>query len=123
MNNEEMQNLEELADRALESKLIADQAKEIADDHQSALEAELERLGKLNPDMKALGHTRLKIQPNRAFNLEKAKAQVTKKLLAQCTVPTLDVKLLKQHMTPVQVEASMVSHARPFKVGLSVLED
>lgn len=118
-----MHELEVLADKALEAKLIAEEAKEIADDMQSQLEAALELAHKLSPDMKALGHTRIKITPNRAFNIEKAKALVTKKLIAECTVPTLDVKLLKQHMTPIQVEAAMVDHARKFKVGLSVLDD
>lgn len=118
-----MAELEMLANKALEAKLIAEEAKEIADEEQSKLEDALERAHKLNPDMKALGHTRIKISPNRAFNIEKAKALVTKKLIADCTVPTLDVKKLRQNMTPVQVEAAMVDHARKYKVGLSVLED
>lgn len=124
MSNEpSMKVLEALADKALEAKLIADQAKEIADEAQSELEYALELAHKLNPDMKALGHTRIKISPNRAFSVAKAQELVTKKLIKECTVPQLDVKLLKANMTANQIEAAMVTHARAWKVGLSVLED
>lgn len=118
-----MDKLEALGNAALEAQLIAQEAAEQAADAKSAFEAALEEAHKLNPDFKAVGHVRVKISANRAFDIEKAKALLTKKVVAECTVPTVDAKLLKAHMTPIQLEQAMVTHARPWKVGLSVLDE
>lgn len=118
-----MNKLEQLAERALDAQLVAQEAKEQADDAKAAFEAELEKEHKLNPDFKAVGHVRVKIVPNRFFDLETAKAMLTKKDLKDCTVPTVDPKLVKQRLTPLQTEEAMRDHAKAFKIGLSVLDD
>lgn len=118
-----MDKLEKLAEKALEAQLVAQEAKEQAEEAKAEFEAELEKEHKLNPDFKAVGHVRVRIVPNRAFDIEKAKALLTKKVVAECTVPVVDAKLLKQRLNPLQLEASMVDHAKKFKLGLSVLDD
>lgn len=115
--------LERLANDALEAQLIAQEAAEQAADAKAAFEAELEKEHKLNPDFKAVGHVRVKIVPNRYFDLEAAKAFLTKKDLKECTVPTVDPKLVKAHLTPIQTEQAMKDHAKKFKLGLSVLDE
>lgn len=115
--------LERLANDALEAQLIAQEAAEQAADAKAAFEAELEKEHKLNPDFKAIGHVRVKISANRAFDVEKGAAFLTKKDIKECTVPKLDAALVKSHLTPIQLEQAMVTHARAWKVGLSVLDD
>lgn len=118
-----MKELERLADAALEAKLVADEALEQANDAKSRLEAALEAAHKLSPDMKALGHTRLRISANRFFDEAKAVTLVPEEVIAECTVPKLDLKTLKLHMTPLQVEQAMTTHAKAWKVGIDVLTD
>lgn len=118
-----MNKLEKLATRALEAQLVAQEAKEQADDAKAAFEAELEAEHKLNPDFRAVGHVRVKISANRAFDIDKGAAFLSKKDIKECTVPKLDAALVKNHLTPLQLEQAMVTHARAWKVGISVLED
>lgn len=118
-----MNKLEKLAERALDAQMVAQEAAEQAADAKAAFEAELEKEHKLNPDFRAIGHVRVRIVPNRFFDLETAKAMLTKKDLKDCTVPTVDPKLVKNHLTPIQLEEAMKDHAKKFKLGLSVLDD
>lgn len=118
-----MSKLEKLAERALEAQIVAQEAAEQAADAKAAFEAELEKEHKLNPDFKAVGHVRVKIVPNRYLDLEAAKAFLTKKDLKECTVPTVDPKLVKQRLTPLQTEEAMRDHAKAFKIGLSLLDE
>lgn len=118
-----MKELERLADAALEAKLVADEALEQANDAKSRLEAALEAAHKLSPDLKALGHTRIKVSANRYFDLETAKTMLTEDVLKECTVPTVDAKLVKMHLNPIQTEKAMKTHAKAWKVGLDVLTD
>lgn len=110
--------LEKLADIALRAQVKADAATaELA-------KAKLELMGGLmdanmfNPDTKALGDVKLNITPNRYFDVDEALTLVTPEDIEESTVEVVDAKLLKQHMTPIQVEKAMKSYDVPFKLGL-----
>lgn len=118
-----MDKLEVLAERALEAQLVAAEAKEIADDAKAAFIAELEKEQLLSPDFKATGHVRVKIVPNNFFDKDAAIELLSKKDLKECTVPTVDPKLVRAHLTPLQLATVMKPHARPYKIGLEVLDD
>ena len=118
-----MTNLDTLANAALEADIALKEAKERADEAKAVLIEALTEAGKFDPSTKALGHTRLKITPNRFFNQAKAEALVTKKVLKECEVTKVDAALLKKHLTPIQMDSVMDSYATPFKVGLDVLTD
>lgn len=118
-----MNKLEQLAERALDAQLIAQEAMEQAADAKAAFEAALEAEHKLNPDFRAVGHVRVKIVPNRYFDAQAAEKLVTKKVLKECEVTAVDPKLLRAHLTPMQLETVMKDHSKKFKLGLSVLED
>lgn len=115
--------LEALAEKALDAQLVAAEAMEIAADAKAAFEAELEAEHKLNPDFKAIGHVRVKIVPNRYFDAQAAEKLVTKKVLKECEVTAVDPKLLRAHLTPLQLETVMKDHSKKFKLGLSVLDE
>ena len=118
-----MTNLDALANAALEADIALKEAKERADEAKAVLIEALTEAGKFDPSTKALGHTRLKITPNRFFNQAKAEALVTKKVLKECEVTKVDAALLKKHLTGIQLASVMDSYATPFKVGLDVLTD
>lgn len=115
--------LERLAHIALMDSIALSAAKERAAESQSALEYALEQEDMLSSDTKAIGDARLKIVPNRYFDLETAKGLLPKTVLKQCTVPTVDPKLVKMHLTGNQLEQSMKTYPKAWKVGISVLED
>lgn len=115
--------LDRLADIALEAQIALEEAKEAFEQAKSDFITEAKAQGKYDTSLKAAGNSRLKIQPNRYFDVEVASKLVTKKVLAECTVKKLDPKLLKQHLNPIQVEQAMKDHAEPFKFGISVLKD
>lgn len=118
-----MDKLEALGNAALEAQLVAAEAKEIADDAKAAFVAELEKEQLLSPDFKATGHVRVKVVPNRYFDVEEAFAELPKKVQKEVLVAKPDPKLVKANLTPIQLEAHMKDYSNPWKVGLSVLDD
>lgn len=118
-----MSKLEALADRALELQIVADEAKERFEEAKTAFLTELKAQGKFDPSTKAIGNARIEIKPNRYFDVETALTKVTKKVIKECEVAKVDPKLLKKHMTQIQIEESMKSYPQEFKVGLKVLVD
>lgn len=77
--------------------------------------------GMLNPDTLAVGPVKTNITPNRFFDLDTAVTLVTKKDVLESTVKVVDPKLLKQHMTPIQLEQAMKYYeGNPYKVGFAV---
>jgi hypothetical protein len=112
--------LEQLALNALKAKQQADKAAEIAEECKFAFLQQLIAEDMFNPDTKAIGVVRTSISPNRYFDLDTAITIVPEEVVKECKVEIVDPKLLKQNMTPKQVEAAMKSYEVPFKIGLKV---
>lgn len=115
--------LDTLANEMLEAQIALEEAKERFEEAKEAFIAEATKQGKWNTSLKAAGNARLKISRNRRFDTKIAEGLVTKKVIKECTVPTLDAKLLKNHLTPIQLEECMVDYTQPFKMSVSVLDD
>lgn len=118
-----MKTLAELADAALEAKIVADEAKEQYEDRMSALEEALERAHRLNPDTKAFGHTRIKITPNNYFDVSAAAELLDQETLNSTMEWVMNNKKVKENLTPKQLETCMKPYARAFKIGIAVLDD
>lgn len=115
--------LERLAHVALMDSIAAQGAKERAEESKAALVYALEQEDMLNPDTRAIGDARLRISANRAFDVNKGVAFLSKKDAKECMVSKLDPAKVKDHLTPIQLEQAMVTHANPWKIGIAVLED
>jgi hypothetical protein len=110
--------LEKLASIALRAQIKFDAAKGELDKAKSELIGALMDAGKFNKDTKAIGNVQTNITPNRFFDVDTALTLVTPEDIEESTVEVVDAKLLKQHMTPIQVEKAMKSYDVPFKLGL-----
>lgn len=113
-----LKELEKLAEIALRAQVKADAANAELTKAKSELIGALMDAGKFNKDTKAIGNVKLNITPNRYFDVEEALTLVTPEDIEASTVEVVDAKLLKQHMTPIQVEKAMKSYDVPFKLGL-----
>lgn len=69
---------------------------------------------------KAIGDVRTVFTPNRYFDLDTALALVDEVAIKESTVEVVDAKLLKQHMTPIEVEKCMKEFEVPLKVTLKI---
>lgn len=118
-----MNNLDQLADKFLEAQIMMDGAKERLEDAKTTFVEALKAENKFNPRTKAYGSARLRITPNRFFDVESATSEVSEEILAECRVTKVDPKLLALNLTPKQKEAHMKDYATPFKVSVSVLDD
>lgn len=118
-----MTNLETLALKALQADMDLKEATRLAKEAKDAVVAELIKLDRFNPDTKVAGPVRLKITPNRFFDVDTAQEFVTEKVLKECEVTKVDPKLLQQHLTPLQREQAMKSYPSPYKIGFDVLTD
>jgi hypothetical protein len=112
--------LELLAIKALRAEIAAKKA--VADFEEAKLnfveQAEKEQM--LNPDTKAVGPVKLSITENRYFDLDTAITLVPEEVVEESKVTVVDTALLKQHMTPIQVQAAMKYHPKKYKVGFKV---
>lgn len=121
MSNKPSAQLISLADKALRLKMRKDEADAAYAEAQEALYAQLEAEKMLSPDTKGLGDiVRVKIVPNRFFDLATAESLVTKKAIAESTVKVVDPKILKTKMTGEQIEKAMLSHPRAFKLSVEI---
>lgn len=112
-----------LADKALRLKLKQDEAVAAYKEAQDALYAQLETEKLLSPDTKGLGDlVRVKLVPNRYFDLPTAESLVTKKVVAESTVKVVDPKILKSKMTGEQIEKAMLSYAKAFKLSVEIAD-
>lgn len=110
--------LEKLAHIALRAQIKADAANAELAKSKAELIGALMDANMFNKDTKAIGDVKLNITPNRFFDVEEALTLVTPEDIEASTVEVVDAKLLKQHMTPIQVEKAMKSYEVPFKLGL-----
>jgi len=112
--------LEMLAIKALRAEIAAKKA--IAEFEEAKLnfveQAEKEQV--LNPDTKAIGPVKLAITENRFFDVDTAITLVDEEVVEQSKETVVNTTLLKQHMTPIQVEAAMKFHPKKYKVGFKV---
>lgn len=111
--------LEKLAHIALRAEIKAKAADAELKKAKAELIGALMDANMFNPDTHALGDAKLKITPNRYFDVETALTFVTPKDVEESTVPVIDATLLKAHMTGIQIEKAMKSYEVPFKLGLS----
>ena len=114
-------NLDALADAFLEAQINLDGAKERLEDAKATFIEALEAEGKFNPRTKAYGSARLRITPNRYFDVESATSEVSEEVLEECRVTKVDPKLLALNLTPKQKEQFMKDYAVPFKISVAVL--
>lgn len=114
----QVENLEKLAKIALRAQIKFDAAKAELDKAKSELILGLMDAGMFNKDTKAVGDVQTNITPNRYFDVDTALTLVTPEDIEASTVEVVDAKLLKQHMTPIQVEQAMKNYDVPFKLGL-----
>ena len=110
--------LEKLAKIALRAQLSFDMAKAELEAAKKELIIGLMDAGMFNKDTKAIGDVQTNITPNRYFDVDTARTLVTKEDVKESTVEVVDASLLKQHMTPIQVEKAMKSYETPFKIEL-----
>lgn len=110
--------LEKLAHIALRAQIKADAANAELTKAKSELIGALMDANMFNADTKALGDTKLNITPNRYFDVDTAVTLVTEDDVKESMVEVIDAKLLKQHMTPIQLEQAMKSYEVPFKLGI-----
>lgn len=113
-----MAELEKLAHIALRAQIKFDAAKAELDKSKAELIGGLMDAGMFNKSTKAIGDVQTNITPNRFFDVDTALTLVTPEDIEESTVEVVDAKLLKQHMTPIQVEKAMKSYEVPFKLGL-----
>jgi len=114
----QVEQLEKLAKIALRAKIKLDAATAESKKANADLIGALMDAGMFNKDTKAVGDVLTVITPNRYFNIDKAMTLVTPQDILESTVEVVDAKLLKQHMTPIQLEQAMEDYDVPFKLGL-----
>jgi hypothetical protein len=114
----QIEQLEKLAKIALRAEIKAKAAAAELSKAKNELIGALMDAGMFNKDTKAVGDVLTVITPNRYFNIDKAMTLVTPQDILESTVEVVDAKLLKQHMTPIQLEQAMEDYDVPFKLGL-----
>lgn len=114
----DIENLEKLAKIALRAQIKFDAAKAELEKGKKELILGLMDAGMFNKDTKAIGDVQTSITPNRYFDVDTALTLVTEEDVKESTVEVVDAALLKQHMTPLQLEKAMKDHPVPFKLGL-----
>ena len=114
----QVEQLEKLAKIALRAKIKLDAATAESKKANSELIGALMDAGMFNKDTKAVGDVLTAITPNRFFDIDTAMTLVTPEDILESTVEVVDAKLLKQHMTPIQLEKAMKDYDVPFKLGL-----
>jgi hypothetical protein len=112
--------LEALALRALKLDQLAKDVKEQADAAKAAFIAKLQEEDLFDKSTKAIGDVQTVFSPNRYFDMDTALALVDEEAVKESTVEVVDAKLLKQHMTPIEVEKCMKDYAVPLKLALKV---
>ena len=110
--------LEQLALQALRLKMKADEITAQAKEANAAFIKQLIAEDLFDQSTKAIGDVRTVFSPNRYFDLDTALSLVDEEAIKESTVEVVDAKLLKQHMTPIQVEKSMKDYDQPLKLGL-----
>lgn len=112
--------LELLAIKALKAKIAADKAAAEYEDAKLNFEIQAQKEDLLNPDLQAVGPVATSIQQNRYFDIDTAIALLPEEVVEESKVTVVDAKLLQQHMTPIQKEAAMMTHKKPFKISFKV---
>lgn len=121
MKKPTMAELEKLAQIALRAQIKSEAAAAELSKAKKELMLGLMDAGMFNKDTKAIGNVQTNITPNRYFDVDVALTLVTPEDIEESTVEVVDAKLLKQHMTPIQVEKAMKDYEVPFKLGLKPL--
>lgn len=117
---EASQSLKNLAARALKLKQLQD---EITEQYKAAIaafiaQAKAEDL--FDQSTKAIGDVKTVFSPNRYFDLDTAIAIAGDEAVKESTVEVVDAKLLKDHMSKIQIEKCMRDYEVPLKVSLKV---
>lgn len=112
--------LEALAHRALKLDQLKKEVTEQAEAAKAAFIKKAREEDLFDTSTKAIGDVRTVFTPNRYFDLETAVSLVSEEDLKESTVEVVDAKLLKQHMTPIEVEKCMREFEVPLKVTFKV---
>lgn len=116
--HKQVAELEKLAKIALRAEIKAKAATAELAKAKAELIGALMDYDMFNKDTKAIGDVKTSITPNRYFDIDEAMTLVTPEDILESTVEVVDAKLLKQHMTPIQLEKAMKDYDVPFKLGL-----
>lgn len=114
------EELKALAHRALKLDQLK---KEITEQAEAAKMAFVKRAMQedlFDQSTKAIGDVRTIFTANRYFDQDTALSLVSPEAIKESTVEVVDTKLLKQHMTPIEVEKCMKDYEIPLKVTLKV---
>lgn len=112
--------LELLAIKALKADIAAKKAVALAEEAKLEFVEQATKEQMLNPDTKAIGPVKTAITENRYFDVDTAVTLVSPEAVEAATVEKVDAALLKQHMTPIEVEQAMKFHPNHYKVGFKV---
>ena len=112
--------LEALAHRALKLDQLKKEITEQAEAAKAAFIKQAMKEDLFDQSTKAIGDVRTIFTANRYFDQDTALALVSEEAIKESTVEVVDTKLLKQHMTPIEVEKCMVPYEIPLKVTLKV---
>ena len=116
-------SLEALALRALKLKQLKDDITEQYNAAIAAFIAKAQEEDLFDRSTKAIGDVQTVFSPNRYFDLDTAIAVAggpESEAVKESTVEVIDAKLLKDHMSKIQIEKCMKDYAVPLKVALKV---
>lgn len=112
--------LEALAHRTLKLDQLK---KEITEQYEAAKAAFIKKLKEedlFDQSTKAIGDVRTVFTPNRYFDLDTALALADEEAIKESTVEIVDSKLLKDHLSKIEIEKCMKTYEVPLKVTLKV---
>lgn len=112
--------LQNLAHRALKLDQLKKEITEQAEAAKAAFIKKAREEDLFDQSTKAIGDVRTVFTPNRYFDLETALSLVDEEDIEESKVTIVDPRLLKQHMTPIQLEKAMKTYDVPLKVTLKV---
>ena len=112
--------LQNLAHRALKLDQLKKEITEQAEAAKAAFIKKAREEDLFDTSTKAIGDVRTVFTPNRYFDQETALSLVSEEAIKESTVEVVDTKLLKQHMTPIEVEKCMMPYDVPLKITFKV---
>lgn len=110
--------LKQLANTLLQLDIKAKELKEQQEATKLKFIRQCMEEGFFNKDTKAIGNVKTNFTPNRYFDLDTALSLVDEQAVKESTVEVIDPGLLKQHMTPIQLEKAMLEYEIPLKVAV-----
>jgi hypothetical protein len=112
--------LEMLALRALKMDQLAKETAEQAKAAKAEFMKQCIDEDLFDKSTKAIGDVQTVFSDNRYFDLDTALSLVDEEAIKESTVEVVDTKLLKDHMTKIQIDKCMKAYEIPLKIALKV---